>query len=80
MTTDYDDSAVTVTWTETTELSYEDEFPAVAKALGVSTKKLAAILDGDDELGEITETAKKRLRKLGDISNDDWQLDEILET
>jgi hypothetical protein len=73
---DHDDRTVMITFTRTTEYGAELDFADAAKAMGVSKKKLAAILD-DGEDYEPSDTAVKRLTRASDINSEETVIDGI---
>lgn len=71
------DRQVIISFTETTVKSYQTDFDAMAKVLGLSRSKLKAILD-DGKDWEVSDKAKEELSELGELTTDpDWTLDEI---
>jgi hypothetical protein len=76
---DYEGGTVVLTWTETIEYSLEDDFKAVAKILGITQKKLAGYLDDSDwpSPDDLTDAARKRLRKHGDAQSETVDVDSL---
>jgi hypothetical protein len=70
------DRDVSITYTENIERNLTLEFPKMAKVLGISQKALAEIIDDGEEY-EPSEEAMQRLRVLGDISDQEFTVDEV---
>lgn len=76
MATDYSERNAMISFTVTTEYVLDDDFESVAKAMGVSMKKLAAIID-DGEDYEPSDTAITRLQKRGTVENEKFDISDI---
>jgi hypothetical protein len=75
----YDDRTAAITFTVTTEYSFEDEWADVAKAMGVTPAKLEKIIeDGDDY--EPSDAAKARLAKRAEVLNEEFTVDGVDES
>lgn len=72
------DRDVVITFTETIERTLELDFSRMAKALGISKKALADILDEGEEY-EPDDKAKARLRLLADIASEEFDVEEVAE-
>lgn len=72
------DRDVSITFTETIERNLSLGFTKMAKVLGISQKALAEVID-DGEDYEPSEEAKQRLRVLGDVTDEEFTVDEVAE-
>ncbi|MFG1602867.1 hypothetical protein [Actinoplanes sp. NPDC049265] len=71
-----DEQMVYVNFTETNEFNLELEFAEMAKVLGVSKKKLTAILvDGEDF--EPSDATVARMRRQADLTDGQVTVDDI---
>jgi len=71
-----DEQMVYVNFTETTEYNLELEFAEMAAALGVTKKKLTAMVE-DGEAFEPSDAAVARMRKRAEITDGDVTVDDV---
>jgi hypothetical protein len=76
--TPFDERVVFITFTMTTEYSLESDMPEVAKVLGMTTRKLAKMIDDGSDLGsELDGAAISRLKENAEVTGEEFEIDEV---
>jgi hypothetical protein len=78
MPNDDDERMVSIMFTVTSEYILELELPDMAKKLGIPAKKLVAIIDNGEDI-ELSDAAESRVTKAGEVTSEEFSLDDIAE-
>ncbi|MFY1688145.1 hypothetical protein [Plantactinospora sp. WMMB782] len=70
---------VYVTATETTNYDLELEAEEAARVLGVSLDELSKIVHDDEDWPSVTAGLTERFKELADVTNSEFELDQISE-